>query len=262
MLNRSNRRQFILSASGLLIPMGLGLILPPAHGQIRTAKRKMGPVLIYSTLGSNTPGSTTAASSYATGASFTPTANALCLCGVVNSKASAPDTPTVSGNGLTWVQIATVTFNSIASPTVRATLFRALGASPSNGATTADFGGVNQTGGHIFVCQFKNTDTSGTNGSGAIVQSTTNRGDASANPNITLSALAQSRNAVFAWFGNSLNGFAGTAETGWTEDYDGGYNTPATGGYATHHIGLNDASIAVTASSSSWGGVGAEIKSL
>jgi hypothetical protein len=254
MLIRNNRRRFIRNAAGLLVPAMAGIVC----AQIIKKPRFTGG-LLYSTLGSNS-GSTSNVASYATSSSFTPTANALVLCGVVNSKASTPDTPTVSGNGLTWVQIATVTFGTIASATIRATLFRALGAGPTNGATTADFAGVNQTGAHVFVGQFRFADTTGTNGSGAIVQSTTNRADSGANPVITLSALASARNGVFGWLGNAVNGFGGTNETNWSEDYDGGYNTPATGGYATHISPTSDNTVNVTMTAANWGGIAVEVK--
>lgn len=203
---------------------------------------------------------TTGANSYAT-ASLTPSANALVLVAVINAKASAPDTPTLTGNGLTWVQIDTHTYSTIASATKRITLFRSMGASPSAGAITADFAGASQLGCHIYVCQFTATDQTGSNGSGAIVQTVKNRGDASADPSVTLAALTGTRNAVFAVFGNLRNGFAGAVEGApWVEDFDAGFNTPATGAYAEHALATTDNTVVVTAASSDWAGIAVEIK--
>ena len=113
----------------------------------------------------------TDATSYAT-ASITPTANYLVLASVTSSKSGTPDTPTLSGNSLTWVQYNQIAYDT--SGTQRTTtFFRAMGASPSAGALTADFGGATQTACVIVVDQFSGVDTSGTNGSGAIVQSVT-----------------------------------------------------------------------------------------
>src|SRR3989344_9550990 len=41
-------------------------------------------------------------------ASITPTANRLVLAAIAGSAAADPAPPTLSGNGLTWVQVATV----------------------------------------------------------------------------------------------------------------------------------------------------------
>src|SRR5688500_5917902 len=56
-------------------------------------------------------------------ASYTPTTNALVLAFVTSAKATTPDVPTFSGNGLTWVQVATQTFDVAATPTKRITVF-------------------------------------------------------------------------------------------------------------------------------------------
>src|SRR5687767_13823040 len=104
-------------------------------------------------------------SSYAT-ASITPTANRLILC-FVQSRASSAAVPTLTGCGLTWVQVSTGANSTTA---LRLTLFRAMGAAPSTGALTIDFGGQVQANCSWSVVEFDGVDTSGTNGSGAIVQ--------------------------------------------------------------------------------------------
>ena len=149
--------------------------------------------------------STTDASSYNT-ASITPTADRLVLAAVLSKKASAPDTPTLSGNGLTWVQVATVTFHTIGTPILRLTLFRAMGASPSTGAVTIDFGGATQLSCAWSLVEFADIDTGGTNGSAAVVQSATNAADAVAAQallTVTLAAFGSAGNATYGAFGSS-----------------------------------------------------------
>ena len=81
-------------------------------------------------------------SSYNT-ASVTPGANRLVLVAVENAKdgSTDPNTPTLSGNGITWVQVATVLYESTGSIRTRLTLFRGLAALPTGGAITIDLAG-------------------------------------------------------------------------------------------------------------------------
>ena len=91
----------------------------------------------------------TNAASYAT-ASWTPTTGRLAICSVENEFSGTPNTPTVSGNGLTWSQIATYLCDSSGTQ-IRITLFAALTAGGSAGAVTADFAGQTQAGGCVIV---------------------------------------------------------------------------------------------------------------
>lgn len=154
-------------------------------------------------------GNDTDASSYTT-ASITPSANKLILVAVENTKDTTPDIPTLSGNGLTWVQV-----NTTNGQVVRITLFRSMGASPSAGTITIDFAGVTQTGAMWSIAEFDGVDTTGTNGSGAIVQSVTG----GVNPDtygwsITLGAFGNANNAAYGAF-TSTNATM-TAGTGFT----------------------------------------------
>ena len=80
---------------------------------------------------------TSALSVYST-ASQTPTANRVVLAVVASSATSTrPDAPTLSGNGLTWVNIGTFYGSTTGTTRVRVTGFAALtGASPSAGVVT------------------------------------------------------------------------------------------------------------------------------
>jgi len=141
-----------------------------------------------------------------TTASISPTANALVIVSVAsrNFTGAGPATvPTVTGASGTWVQIATVSDGSAGARTV--TLFRDLSASPGSGILTIDFAGVNQGSVGWSIDQLQGTDTTGTNGSGAIVQT------GSLNPAtgtttsglITLSAFGSANNAAYGFIRNS-----------------------------------------------------------
>lgn len=161
-----------------------------------------------------TNGSNVDATSFAT-SSISPTSNALVLAAVINRAASGSSvTPTASGNGLTWVQVATVI---VSDNTNRVTIFRALGASPSAGSLTFDFGVQSQNYCYWSVSEFTGVDTSGTNGSGAVVQSNTGTDEATnTGLTISLSAFGSANNVAFGAVraGNAINPGTGYTELG------------------------------------------------
>lgn len=145
-------------------------------------------------------GSTTDGTSFTT-ASHTPTANALQLLWVESHNASNLNgPPTVTGNSLTWVQVATVAFTTAVR---RLTLFRALGAAPGTGVSTIDFGADAQTSCVWTLVQFAGVDVSGTNGSGAIVQSGTDANASGTAVGVALAALENSKNVHAAGVGSA-----------------------------------------------------------
>lgn len=138
------------------------------------------PFLVAMATGTNlTAGGVTSPAATTSTASITPTANALILAWVFqNHDAATTNPPTLSGNGLTWVQVATVQFAT--SNRGRLTVFRAMGASPSTGVVTITHNTTPTEGVVWSIDQWTGTDTSGTNGSGAIAQSNTATGTTSA----------------------------------------------------------------------------------
>ena len=202
------------------------------------------------------------ATSYPT-ASVTPSANQLILLAVLNTKAaSPPTTPTASGNGLTWVEVATVTFDTIASPLKRLTLFRALGASPTGEAITIDFGGVTQTGCIWSVSEVDSVDTGGTNGSAAVVQSATNNANTGTSLTVTLAAFGSTDNATYGGFGIN-DDVAINPGTGFTEIHDNVITVVPICGSETEWRNDNDTSVDASASDAAnkrWGGIAIEIK--
>ena len=159
--------------------------------------------------------STVNASSYNT-ASITPTANRLILVSVANRiGADTATLPTLSGNGLTYVQVATQLTGTLR----RTTLFRAMGASPTAGAVTIDFGGVTQSHCVWSISEFADVDTSGTNGSGAVVQSNTSTATSVTKSTVTLSAFGTANNAAYSAMQNAADQGT-TPGPGFTEIYD------------------------------------------
>ncbi len=200
---------------------------------------------------------TTDAQIYTT-ASITPSANHLVLAWVVNRHATAADTVTLSSNGLTWVQVNTVTFNG---GLARLTLFRAMGASPSAGAVTVTVAGSDNIGAAWSISQYANVDTSGTNGSGAVIQSVTANSVTTADTSlsITLAALGQSINATAGGFSVLLNSATAiTPGAGYTELAEATFDTPPTN-IQSQWRATGSTTVNVTNTSGVIGGIGVEI---
>jgi hypothetical protein len=214
------------------------------------------PVIGFSQLLTNT--SSANATEYTT-TSFTTTANALVLAYVVTSDTVLPDAHALTSLHGTWVEIARTNFNTTGTPLNRVSLWRTMSGSGGSSTLTNKFAGA-ATGCAFNVVQFTGVDTSGSQGSGAIAQVVMGAADATANPAITLAALTGSANAVFAGFSSDVNPFAGTAEASWTEQFDSGYNTPATSIYGVYRLATTDNTVVVTAGSADWGGIACEIK--
>lgn len=183
--------------------------------------------------------------------SVTPTANSLILAAIQNTKALNADLPTCSGNGLTWVEVATI-LDTVTDH--RLTIFRAMGASPSAGAITFDFGGNTQTGTCYGVVEFAGVDTGGTNGSAAVRQPTTGE-DAVGGTSltITLGAFADAGNATYGAFGHAVNQTS-TVGSGFTALFNNNHGTPASG-LIGEFLASNDTSVDASwaTSAHSWG---------
>ena len=155
-------------------------------------------------------------STYTT-ASVTPSSNALVLLAVHTRRSAAgtPATPTATGNGLTWVAVANMTNGT----NRKITILRALGASPSAGAITIDFAGDTQTQCSWSVIEITGVDTSGTNGSGAVVQAPAGTTGTGTSSSITLAAFGSANNMAYGFMCVQTTG-AITAGTGFTEVHE------------------------------------------
>ncbi len=145
-----------------------------------------------------THGSNVTGVSSATTASISPTTNQLVIITINSRNATVdPNQATVTGCGLTWVQIVSNNYDNTGSQK-RETMLRALG-TPSSGTLTIDFASQVQSDIHWTVDTFTGMDTSGTNGSGAIVQNAVNQDRTGAGTSLTatLSAFGSTNNATY-----------------------------------------------------------------
>ena len=207
--------------------------------------------------------STTNGTSFVT-ASITPTAGRLQLLSVhANyasvSQATAP-TLTITGNSLTWELITTIGFSTDGAGAwwSHVFLYRAMG-TPSTGTITIDSGALVFDACGWTVTEYAGVSTTGTNGSGAIVQSSTNSGAAAASLTVTLSAFASTNNATYGTFASDvLASTTFTPDSGFTELYDTG------AGYSwveTEWRNNNSTSVGTTPSASvNIGGIAVEIR--
>jgi len=174
-------------------------------------------------------GSTTDQASYDT-ASISPAGNRLLLlfCDASSTGGVEPSTPTVTGNGLTWVLEDSVWYKTTTN-TIKLFCFRAMGASPSAGAVTIDFGSTH-TGTRWDVLELDGVDTSGTSGSGAVRQSEVASGTIALGVDltVTLAAAGASGNRAVAGFGtNSSTANSLIEGAGWTEISDDAHASPS-----------------------------------
>ena len=174
-----------------------------------------------------TAGDTTnraAGNNYAT-ASITPTANRLVLVGVVLSHASeVPNTPTLSGNGLTWVLEDSQAFFTVGTPLKKLFVFRAMGASPTAGAISISWATQTMTGAAWTVFELAGVDTTGANGAGAILESVPGASDSADPFSITLTVSGAATVGVFAT--NQTSNI--TPGTGFTELGEANHSAPTT----------------------------------
>lgn len=195
-------------------------------------------------------------------ASITPGSNKLILACIRTRRAGAITDPSVTGNGLTWVKVVGIDYNTVASPAQHLYIYRALGASPTTGAVTIDTSASgSQTSFSWSIVEFTGMDTSGTNGSGAIVQSASARGDAQTGLTPTLAAFGSVNNATFGCFAGAANN-AITPEAGWTELSDSGFDDAGVDIYRTQSqfLGSNDTSPNATWTSMDAAALAVEIK--
>lgn len=212
-------------------------------------------------------------------ASVTPTANTLQLLTVTSTRLTAA-TPfqgpnSITGCGLTWVLVRSQDFwpDASGSPTVNmngnVSVFRALGASPSAGSITINYPSGSGDLDTITwsLVEFAGVDTTGTNGSGAIVQSAgaqTGPTWPASNLSISLAALGSASNATYGAFASTWN----VTDTGATTPTAGsGYTTLHTNGNRTNFsitefkaAGSTTVNVSYSPDSESIGGVAIEIK--
>lgn len=193
-----------------------------------------------------------------TTASFTPTADNLVLVALGSvEKTGTGDTVTLSGNGLTYVQIRNeevdvgVGFHCV--------LFRAMGSAPTAGAVTITWNNTQRRCAWSVV-EFEDVDTGGSDGANAIVQDAGNS-SASARLDLTITLAAfgdATNNAAYGAF--TMSNQAVTPGTGFTELHEqqaGGENQKL---QTEWRLGEDTSVDASWASASACVGVAVEIK--
>jgi len=121
--------------------------------------------------------------------SWTPVANELVLLFIAQRNEAIA--PSVSGNGLTWVEVANV--DNVQGQN-GVSVWRAMGSSPSTGSITVTLTG-NTFPAFAVACRFSGVDTGGTNGSGAVENSGTADGPAVDDNDMQVSVTTLTDNA-------------------------------------------------------------------
>lgn len=167
-----------------------------------------------------------------TTASITPGANKLILLAVEGLKGAdeVHGVPTVTGNGLTWEQVATTGVDAATTNFLgRFSLFRAVGSSPTAGTVSITFDST-QTSAAWSVVEISGVPMQN-NGAVAIAQSATNRADNVTTLSVTMATFKSQNNATIAFF-------AGGDGDGLTRTF-----TPAAGFTEIHDTGIQFANI-------------------
>lgn len=200
-----------------------------------------------------------------TTASITPGADRLILLITAQSRNTATDCAnnditSVTGNSLTWVAVNKQCFSDAGAPTQTVEIWRSMGAAPSTGTINFNVSSATQINAAWAVVECSGTDTSGTNGSGAIVQSAINLVEPGTSLTVTLGAFGDAGNATLGAFGLADN-IAITPGTGFTEIAeqlvsDGGNDL----GLQVEWRNDNDTTVDASWTSIDAGGVAIEIK--
>lgn len=144
------------------------------------------------------PGATSATATTVATTSITPIANRLYLVSVtsLNLLSVAPNPPTLSGNGISWVLYGASIFDDSGTSLARATLFYGISAAPTAGVLTADFGTQLQDTAIIVVDEATNVNVSS-----PVVQIAINQNKVAATDIVVaMAAFSSTNNATYGTF--------------------------------------------------------------
>ncbi len=163
-------------------------------------------------------GSTPVNGKICTTASIAPAPNALITVAVLGHNGTvASPSPKVTGGGMAaWAEAATVTFDLVATPHKRMSVFRALSATPGSAPIKISFS-ASQTSCEWIVSQWQGVETSGTNGSNAIAQSGSTRGNTVSGLTVSLGPFADPNDVAYGVFGTRRSTTGISPGTGFTE---------------------------------------------
>ena len=207
-----------------------------------------------------TSGTSKANQQVCTTESVAPAANALVTVAVMgHNTTDASPSPTVSGGGMSaWTQVATVAFDEKAGPHKRLSIFRAMSPSPGSGPVEITFT-TSQANCQWVVAQWRGVETSGTNGSDAIAQAGSARGDDVTGLVVTLGAFADTGNVAYGVFGVHRSTTGVTPGGGFTEtsEWTSGETPPSD---LQAEFSANDTTINATWAAANAGALGLEIR--
>ena len=197
-------------------------------------------------------------STFTTG-SIAPAPNTLVTVAVLThqSSAAAPD-PTLTGGGMAnWQVVASVAYDG-ATPLDRLTIYRAMSAAPGSGAITIKTS-VTVSNCQWIVSQWSGVDQSGTNGSGAIVQTASASGAAVTTLTASLASFASGNDVAYGAFGVANPTSVITAGSGFTT-IDQQPSGESSVGDLFAEWALNTPAVTATWPSKPAGALGVEIK--
>jgi len=156
-----------------------------------------------------TTGSSTSNTASYTTASISPTPGRLVLAAVLATVGSGTVDVTLSGCGLTWVKVDQT---PAAARTVH--LFRAMGTPAAGSLTIA--GSSQMTSALWQVTEFNGTDTSGANGSGAIVQAVNSRPGSATSVTVAFNQPVNAANTTYGAVGIAAQEAPAVGGAPWT----------------------------------------------
>ena len=195
----------------------------------------------------------------AVSASITLPANALILAALHTSRAAATtQTVSAASTGAVWEAVNNRTFNSTATPRSRVSLFRTMVTSDQTGIVIFSTSSSHDC--WIWsIISFAGVDTTGTNGSGAIVQSAVGAGDIDPTWGVTLAAFGDAvNNATYIAVSYDVDQTF-TPNSPLTALNETNSTAPTRDLFDAWNLGEN-LSPSGTTSGGDWGGVAVEIK--
>lgn len=185
--------------------------------------------------------------------SWTPPTEGLIIVGVVNRAVTDAQstTPSISGNNLTWTQIATVTYGT--GP-ARLTIFGANASGSATGVTTVSFS-VNQRRAHAHFFHATGVDLSG-GVAAAFIQTPTNTGTGT-EASVNLSAAGHANNRPISFSGTGSAAVT-TARANWDKVDELDLDTPTLSQWRTD--AFETTASTGYAASEGWAIIAAEIK--
>ena len=186
-----------------------------------------------------------------TTASIAPAANTLITVAVLgHNSTAAPPSPTVTGGGMTsWTVVSSVTFDGVATPHKRLTVYQALNAAPGSGPLTITWTSS------VSNCQWIVTQWSGATG---VAQNGTAQADAATGLTVNLAVFANSNDVAYGVFGVAKAAPAVTPGSGFTLNAEqGSLESPAAD--LASESATNLASVVATWGSANAGAIALEI---